>query len=47
MQGLDNGLLYEFAQTSFDLCFTRDGGFPAMLDAATSFGIFQQKESYP
>lgn len=27
MQGLDNGRLYDFAQTSFDLCFTRDSGF--------------------
>ena len=27
MQGLDNGRLYEFAQASFDLCFTRDSGF--------------------
>ena len=27
MQGLDNGKLYEFAQASFDLCFTRDSGF--------------------
>ena len=27
MQGLDNGRLYEFAQTSFDICFTRDSGF--------------------
>jgi hypothetical protein len=27
MQGLDNGRLYEFADASFDTCFTRDGGF--------------------
>ena len=27
MQGLANGKLYDFARESFDLCFTRDGGF--------------------
>jgi Domain of unknown function (DUF5615) len=27
MQGLDYERLYEFAQTSFDICFTRDNGF--------------------
>jgi predicted nuclease of predicted toxin-antitoxin system len=31
MQGLDNGRLYEFAQGSFDLCFTRDGGFATVV----------------
>jgi predicted nuclease of predicted toxin-antitoxin system len=27
MQGLDNGALYRFASSNFDLCFTRDAGF--------------------
>jgi hypothetical protein len=31
MQGLDNGKLYEFARDSFDLCFTRDGGFASVV----------------
>jgi hypothetical protein len=31
MQGLDNGKLYEFARDSFDLCFTRDGGFARVV----------------
>ena len=26
-QGLDNGRLFQFACTTFDLCFTRDAGF--------------------
>lgn len=24
LQGIDNGALYEFAVTNYDLCFTRD-----------------------
>lgn len=27
MQGLDNGKLYRFALSNFDICFTRDFGF--------------------
>jgi predicted nuclease of predicted toxin-antitoxin system len=27
MQGLDNGSLYRFAISNFDLCFTKDVGF--------------------
>lgn len=27
LQGLENGKLYEFARSEFDLCFTRDTGF--------------------
>ncbi|HJY28349.1 MAG TPA: DUF5615 family PIN-like protein [Pyrinomonadaceae bacterium] len=27
MQGIDNGALYEFAATNYDLCFTRDAEF--------------------
>ena len=37
LQGLENGKLYEFARESFDLCFTRDGGFAnAVRGASTS-----------
>ena len=27
LQGIDNGALYEFAATNYDLCFTRDAEF--------------------
>ncbi len=27
LQGIDNGALYEFAVTNYDLCFTRDAEF--------------------
>ena len=27
LQGIDNGALYEFAATNYDLCFTRDEEF--------------------
>jgi hypothetical protein len=27
MQGIDNGALYEFAASNYDLCFTRDAEF--------------------
>ena len=27
MQGIDNGALYQFAKSNYDLCFTRDAEF--------------------
>ena len=27
LQGIENGALYEFAETNYDLCFTRDAEF--------------------
>ena len=35
LQGLANGKLYEFARESFDLCFTRDGGFANAVRGAS------------
>ena len=34
LQGIDNGALYQFAATSYDLCFTRDAEFSRRVAAS-------------
>ena len=34
LQGIDNGALYQFAASSYDLCFTRDAEFSTRVAAS-------------
>ena len=34
LQGIDNGALYQFAASSYDLCFTRDAEFSRRVAAS-------------
>jgi len=36
LQGIDNGALYEFAATNYDLCFTRDADFSRRVQSKPS-----------
>ena len=36
MQGIDNGALYQFAASNYDLCFTRDAEFSRRVQSKPS-----------